>query len=54
MNEKVCFLTEDPEEFSDGVWSLHYGPEPDLNVWYTSVTEQKCEEIKVQTTAWND
>lgn len=39
LEKKICVLTEDPEEFQLGIWSLRY------DSWYTSADKVKCNEI---------
>jgi len=39
MEEKVCVLTQDPEEFKPGIWALRY------DYWYTSMDKTRCGEI---------
>ena len=55
MDEKICFLTEDPVKHPKGKgawWELHYAPEefyekfPDSSLFYTSVTKETCREIE--------
>lgn len=39
MSEKICVLTQDPEQFHPGIWSLHY------DCYYTSVDKIRCGEV---------